>query len=209
MSLESPVVCSLYYQHGSSDKVYNVQLWPVSATEWEVRSQYGRRGSRLVDTTPKRAGSYSKAFAEYQKLVLSKEAKGYRHGTLSGKSLDTPPSFAKALEPFPVWEGFETLYAETATYFGMPSTLSTRVEPAIALLSCLSLSMQDGLPDAIALVTTRTSSLLLWAEIYELLDEDVRQWFKALPSTKRDDAVAAVRNLVATKPRAASRAHSV
>jgi len=68
---------SLYYQQGSSDKEYHVQL--VEDGElYKVNFQYGRRGSSLkAGTKTEEAVPLEAAIKIYEKLVNSKKAKGY------------------------------------------------------------------------------------------------------------------------------------
>ncbi len=72
---------SLYYQEGSSDKVYEVDLCEVSPERYVVNFRYGRRGSNLregVETV--QALPLNEAQRAFDKLVGSKVKKGYQEG---------------------------------------------------------------------------------------------------------------------------------
>lgn len=75
-----PRTASLYYREGSSDKEYHARLEPTD-TGFLVTFAYGRRGSALTTgTKTTTAVDYAKATAIFDKLVQSKEAKGYTRG---------------------------------------------------------------------------------------------------------------------------------
>jgi bifunctional non-homologous end joining protein LigD len=68
----------LYFQEGSSDKVYRAAVEP-SGDGFVVNFAYGRRGATLTAGTKTQTPvSYSEAVAIYTKLVKSKTAKGYQ-----------------------------------------------------------------------------------------------------------------------------------
>lgn len=75
-----PRTASLYFTNGSSDKEYHAHL-ESSGDGFVVTFAYGRRGGALSTgtktTTPV---DYAKASAIFDKLVASKEAKGYTRG---------------------------------------------------------------------------------------------------------------------------------
>lgn len=75
-----PESIALFYQYGSSDKVYQVQLKELKGG-WVVNFQYGRRGSSLVGGT-KTADpvSYGMAKRKYDTLIRQKRGKGYTPG---------------------------------------------------------------------------------------------------------------------------------
>ena len=74
----------LYFQEGSSDKVYQAEL-KQEGDGWVVNFAYGRRGNTLntgcktCDPLP-----YEKAKKSYDSLVKSKTAKGYKPNGVSG-----------------------------------------------------------------------------------------------------------------------------
>lgn len=81
-----PEHINLFFQRGTSDKVYQVQLNQVELTKenpyhdelWVVNFQYGRRGSSLVGGTKTPVGlTYWHAKRTYDTLVRSKVRKGY------------------------------------------------------------------------------------------------------------------------------------
>jgi len=69
---------SLYFKQGSADKIYIVSLINIETDSWVVQYSYGRRGKPLQSgsKTPKPL-DYLSALTIYDKLVRSKEAKGY------------------------------------------------------------------------------------------------------------------------------------
>ncbi len=77
-----PKTASLYYRQGGSDKEYHAQLKPAAeGTGWVVTFQYGRRNAALTTGTKTSSPvSYEKALSIFDKLVASKQAKGYTPG---------------------------------------------------------------------------------------------------------------------------------
>ena len=71
---------TLYFREGNSDKVYQASI--VEEQEgFTVHYAYGRRGSTLkTGTKTQQPVSREKAEAIYQKLVSTKQAKGYQPG---------------------------------------------------------------------------------------------------------------------------------
>jgi len=68
---------SLYYQQGSSDKVYHAYLEP-KGDGWIVNFAFGRRGSTLqTGTKTSEPVAYDKAKTIYDKIVAEKMGKGY------------------------------------------------------------------------------------------------------------------------------------
>ncbi|CAM2069594.1 WGR domain-containing protein [Sulfidibacter corallicola] len=76
MKLERQVI--LYFQKGSSDKVYEIDLCEVGTDQYTVNFRYGRRGADLRDgsKTPLPVDR-DKALALFDKLVADKKKKGY------------------------------------------------------------------------------------------------------------------------------------
>ena len=71
---------SLYYQQGSSDKVYNIQMEP-QGSGWCVNFQFGRRNSTLTaGTKTQEPVSEAEARKIFDKLVAEKKGKGYTEG---------------------------------------------------------------------------------------------------------------------------------
>jgi bifunctional non-homologous end joining protein LigD len=71
---------TLYYQEGTSDKVYTAVL-KQEGSGWVVNAQWGRRGSTMQTGTKTNSPvSYEEAKKIYDKLVKSKMAKGYEPG---------------------------------------------------------------------------------------------------------------------------------
>ena len=80
----------LYFQQGSSDKVYHLQLENVGE-QWSVNAQWGRRGSALQGDTKVSSVAYEEAKRVYDRIIREKTGKGYRiaQATTNG---DTPIS---------------------------------------------------------------------------------------------------------------------
>ena len=69
----------LFYQEGSSDKIYEVDLCEVGQDRYVVNFRYGRRGTSLNEgTKTPTAVSLSEATKIFDELVASKVKKGYR-----------------------------------------------------------------------------------------------------------------------------------
>jgi bifunctional non-homologous end joining protein LigD len=92
--LQEPVketeTIELYFQQGSSDKVYHVQLQSIEE-QWSVNAQWGRRGSALQSDTKVSSVAYEEAKRVYDRIIREKTGKGYRiaQATTNG---DTPIS---------------------------------------------------------------------------------------------------------------------
>ncbi|MFV8755559.1 WGR domain-containing protein [Nannocystaceae bacterium ST9] len=71
----------LFFQEGSSDKVYNATLFDEGDGTWSVEVEWGRRGAKL--SRGKKANKVTLAAAEkaYAKLVREKTSKGYEEQT--------------------------------------------------------------------------------------------------------------------------------
>lgn len=70
---------TLYYQEGSSDKVYQIQIEEASDGLYHVNAFYGRRGATLQQAPKTASGPVPLAKAEsiYNKEIRGKQAKGY------------------------------------------------------------------------------------------------------------------------------------
>lgn len=77
-----PKAVSLYFRQGGSDKEYHAQLKAAAdGSGYIVTFQYGRRGAALTTGTKTSTPlAYDKALAIFDKLVASKQAKGYTAG---------------------------------------------------------------------------------------------------------------------------------
>ncbi len=111
---------SLYYQSGSSDKVYHVKLEKVSGG-FVVNFAFGRRGTTLQTGTKTSVPvSYDAAKKIMDSLVRSKKAKGYQEGTPEGISITvtkeerTSGVFCQLLNP--IEEEEVQHYLENAQY---------------------------------------------------------------------------------------------
>ena len=67
----------LYFQEGSSDKVYHARLETDGKT-FSVHFSYGRRGGNMTEGYKVEGVDESIARKEYDKLVASKVKKGYQ-----------------------------------------------------------------------------------------------------------------------------------
>ena len=73
----------LYYQQGSSDKVYHLQLENVEE-QWSVNAQWGRRGSSLQSDTKASGVPYEEAKRVFDRVLREKTGKGYRVAETNG-----------------------------------------------------------------------------------------------------------------------------
>ena len=73
----------LYYQQGSSDKVYHLQLETVEGA-WSVNAQWGRRGSSLQTDTKASGVPYEEAKRIFDRVLREKTGKGYRVAETNG-----------------------------------------------------------------------------------------------------------------------------
>ena len=67
----------LYFQQGSSDKVYHLQLENVQ-DQWSVQAQWGRRGSALQSDVKVSDTSYEEAKRVYDRILREKTARGIK-----------------------------------------------------------------------------------------------------------------------------------
>src|ERR1700723_1227299 len=67
----------LYFQQGSSDKVYRLQLESVEE-QWSVNAQWGRRGSALQSDAKVSSVAYEEAKRVYDRIIREKTGKGYQ-----------------------------------------------------------------------------------------------------------------------------------
>src|SRR5207302_1211229 len=70
-----PQRAELYFQQGSSDKVYHLQL-EGGQDQWSVQAQWGRRGSALQSDVKVSGTSYEQAKRVYDRILREKI---YRH----------------------------------------------------------------------------------------------------------------------------------
>ena len=70
---------TLHYQQGSSDKVYEVDLYEITPGSYVVNFRYGKRGANLKEgTKTTKAVTLVKAQQVFDKLVAEKTKKGYQ-----------------------------------------------------------------------------------------------------------------------------------
>jgi bifunctional non-homologous end joining protein LigD len=72
-----PERADLYFQQGSSDKVYHIQL-EGAQHQWSVQAQWGRRGSALQSDVKVSGTSYEEAKRVYNRILREKTGKGYQ-----------------------------------------------------------------------------------------------------------------------------------
>jgi bifunctional non-homologous end joining protein LigD len=72
-----PEQAELYFQQGSSDKVYHLQL-EGAQDQWAVQAQWGRRGSALQSDVKVSGTSYEEAKRVYDRILREKTGKGYQ-----------------------------------------------------------------------------------------------------------------------------------
>ena len=80
----------LYFQQGSSDKVYHLQLASIEE-QWSVNAQWGRRGSALQSDAKVSSVAYEEAKRVYDRIIREKTGKGYRIAQATANG-DTPIS---------------------------------------------------------------------------------------------------------------------
>src|ERR1700740_49647 len=80
-----PERAELYFQQGSSDKVYHLQL-EGAQEQWAVQAQWGRRSSALQSDVKVSATSYEEAKRVYDRILREKTGKGYQiaHASANG-----------------------------------------------------------------------------------------------------------------------------
>src|SRR3989442_11428169 len=72
-----PERAELYFQQGSSDKVYHLQL-EGAQDQWSVQAQWGRRGSALQSDVKVSGTKYEEAKRVYDRILREKTGKGYQ-----------------------------------------------------------------------------------------------------------------------------------
>src|SRR6266702_1553878 len=72
-----PERAELYFQQGSSDKVYHLQL-EGAQEQWSVQAQWGRRGSALQSDVKVTGTTYEEAKRVYDRILREKTGKGYQ-----------------------------------------------------------------------------------------------------------------------------------
>jgi bifunctional non-homologous end joining protein LigD len=89
-SVKHAETIELYFQQGSSDKVYHLQLESVEG-QWSVKAQWGRRGAALQSDTKVSSAAYEEGKRVYDRIIREKTGKGYliAQATANG---DTPIS---------------------------------------------------------------------------------------------------------------------
>jgi bifunctional non-homologous end joining protein LigD len=83
----------LYYQQGSSDKVYHLEL-DNAGDKWSVNAQWGRRGSALQRDVKAGNVTYDEAKRVYDRILRERTGKGYRVARTNG---DASPAISVGL----------------------------------------------------------------------------------------------------------------
>lgn len=81
----------LFFQEGSSDKVYNAQIVEEYASSYTVKVQWGRRGSSLQEGTKAVKVSLAVAEKKFDSCVREKRNKGYEEKTAAVKPAAVAP----------------------------------------------------------------------------------------------------------------------
>lgn len=68
---------TLSYVEGTSDKIYHAYIYQVAKTLFQVECSWGRRTASKLSSQVKFTGSYGDCLTKLEKIVSSKEAKGY------------------------------------------------------------------------------------------------------------------------------------
>jgi len=111
----------LFFQEGSSDKVYFARIVPSGAGTFDVVVQWGRRGSALQQGKKALKVSLEKAEATLQRLVREKLSKGYEAMTASTKPAEVAP---------PMGEGSGSRATGVRKRVGRLAQLLNPVEPS-------------------------------------------------------------------------------
>lgn len=107
---------SLWFQEGTSDKIYEVDLCEVGTDKFVVNFRYGRRGAALKDGTKTALPvTESEATKIYNQLVGSKTAEGYEIVSSFG-GITTQPINFKAVIPEPVIDNTINLLTDTTPH---------------------------------------------------------------------------------------------
>lgn len=85
----------LFFQEGSSDKVYNAQIVEEYASSYTVKVQWGRRGSSLQEGTKAVKVSRTVAERKFESCVREKRSKGYEEKTAAVKPAAFAPPVGK------------------------------------------------------------------------------------------------------------------
>ena len=105
----------LFFQQGTSDKVYEVELCQLGPDSFTVNFRYGRRGSTLKESTKTPVPvSLVRAKTIFDKLVGSKQKKGYQK-TLATRPTDT--SSQRELRASKVLHYLQKMVQEPGTSF--------------------------------------------------------------------------------------------
>ena len=107
----------LYFQQGSSDKVYHLQLESVG-DKWTVKAQWGRRGATLQSDVKANDVSYEEAKRVYDRVFREKMGKGYKVAQSSGGATSAPFSVGT-----PSTKEFSGHAPELLTPIGEPEAL--------------------------------------------------------------------------------------
>jgi bifunctional non-homologous end joining protein LigD len=107
----------LYFQQGSSDKVYHLQLESVG-DKWTVKAQWGRRGATLQSDVKANDVSYEEAKRVYDLVFREKTGKGYKVAQSSGGATSAPFSVGT-----PSTKEFSGHAPELLTPIGEPEAL--------------------------------------------------------------------------------------
>ncbi|KOY87796.1 hypothetical protein AD998_18140 [bacterium 336/3] len=88
----------LFFQEGTSDKVYEIDLCEVGTDQYVVNFRYGKRGSNLKDGTKTTTSvNLTKAQAVFNSLQKEKTDKGYQIATDDSQTTVVLPKPTKAL----------------------------------------------------------------------------------------------------------------
>src|SRR5688500_16438429 len=117
----------LFFQEGSSDKVYNVRIEEDGKGKYTVHCEWGRRGSGLNTGTKAVKVDLEKATREFDKVVREKTGKGYQAVTQEVQPAAVAP---------PVGQGSASRIASTGR---------RRLGQAAQLLNAIEDDMVEGL----------------------------------------------------------------
>ena len=85
-----PQVVEMFFQEGSSDKVYNLEISESARDLWKVVGHYGRRGGKIKDDLKLTGADYVDAKRLFDQVLKEKRKKGYQYQNPCFHECDPP-----------------------------------------------------------------------------------------------------------------------